>query len=222
MDMITDSKKLTNSEKNELLKQFLGADYDTAKSSLPILRKAIDIAGRIDNLASLAELIPVMNTAISGSRVLSMVATGASVFSLFMFPVSTMLSIVDKYQVGHKMYAYRCVAYTLTAWAFGKCAPSSSIKALNNLRSGDLVARKTMIAEYNQLWTKTSHKVLNDLEFELVSKGIPKEAMQLILRAASDDNEQKLCELLMRGFEEKMSYITRLTWKSNYSIRYPN
>jgi len=220
--MITNSKKLTDSEKNELLKQILGSDYDTSKVNLPILRKAIDIAGRIDNLASLAELIPVMNAAISGSRILSVVATGASVFSLFMFPVATMLSIVDKYQVGHKMYAYRCVAYTITAWAFDKRVPSSSIKALNNLRSGDLVARKTMVTEYNQLWNKTCHKVLNDLGFELSSKNIPKEAMQLILRAASDDNEQKLCELLMKGFEGKMSHITRLTWKSNYSIRYPN
>ena len=60
-----------------------------------------------------------------------------------------------------------------------------------------------------------------------MSKNIPKEAMQIILRAASSNNEQKLCELklcelLMKGFEDKMTYITRLTWKNNYAIKFPS
>jgi len=222
MDAQLSLEKLSDTEKDNLLKEILGKDYDSAKENLPILKEAIDVVSHIDNVLSLAELIPVMNTVLSGSRILSLISAGASVFSIFMFPVATMISITEAYQVGHRMYAYRCIAYTLTAWAFGKPIPASSIKSLSNLRAGNLVARKTMINEYKQLWEKTSRTVLTNINFDLTSKNIPKEAMQIILRAASNNNEQKLCELLMKGFESKMSYITGLTWKSNYSIKYPN
>lgn len=63
--------------------------------------------------------------------------------------------------------------------------------------------------------------VLTKINTELVTKNIPKDAMKITLRAISKNNEQKLCDLLMKGFESEMSYIVQLTWKSNYSIKYP-
>jgi len=39
------------------------------------------------------------------------------------------------------MYAYRAIAYTLTAWAFNKPLPQSSNKLLLNIREGGVVAQ---------------------------------------------------------------------------------
>jgi len=222
MDRQAAVHKMTNQEKEALLKDLLGHDYKATSDNLPILRKAIDIAGKIDNTLSLAELVPAMNTVITGSRILSLVSTGSSLISVFMFPVASLISIAEAYEVGHRMYAYRCISYTITAWAFDRPAPSSSIKILANLRTGKPVARQTIIDEYNNVWRETSREVAINLNQILAGKHIPKQALQLILRASSDDNQQKLCDALMKGFEDKMSYIANLTWKSNYLIKYPN
>lgn len=216
------AKPLSDKEKEDLLKEILGAEYGSVGNNLPILKGAIDIVGHFDTAFTLAELIPFINTALSGSRLFGVVASGASVFSIFMFPVASMISVVNAYQVGHQMYSYRAIAYTLTAWSFDKAIPTSSQRILSNLRVGNLVAKQKMANEYKQLWQKTSQSVLTKLNTELASKKIPKEAVQIILRAISNDSPQALCELLMKGFEDKMSHITGLTWKSNYSIKFPS
>jgi hypothetical protein len=215
------ANRLSDKEKEDLLKEILGAEYSSVGNNLPILKSAIDVIGHFDTAFSLAELVPFINNALSSSRVFGFVASGASVFSIFMFPVASMISVINAYQVGHQMYSYRAIAYTLTAWAFGKPIPVSSQKILSNLREGNLVAKQKIASEYKQLWQKTSQSVLTKLNSELTSKKIPKEAVQIILRAISNDNPQVLCELLEKGFEDKMSHITKLTWKSNYSIKFP-
>lgn len=216
------AKPLSDKEKEDLLKKILGSEYDSAGNNLPILKSSIDIIGHFDTAFGLAELIPFINTALSGSRILGLVASGASVFSIFMFPVASMISVINAYQVGHQMYSYRAIAYTLTAWAFDKPIPVSSQRILSNLRAGNHVAKQNIVNEYKQLWQKTSQSVLTKLNTELTTKNIPKEAVQIILRAISNDNPQVLCDLLEKGFEDKMSYITQLTWKSNYSIKFPS
>ncbi len=142
--------------------------------------------------------------------------------SIFLFPVSSMINILDAYQVGHKMYAFRFIAYTITAWAYDKPAPASSVKILNNLRGGDLVSKKSIVNEYNKIWRETSQAVATTLNYELTARNIIKEALKIVLRASAKDSQQKLCLALLKGFEDKMSYITGLTWKSNYAIPYPN
>lgn len=216
------SKSLSDKEKEDLLKEILGSEYSSAGNNLPILKSAIDIIDHFDTALALAELIPVINTALSSSRIFGFVASGASIFSIFMFPVASMISVINAYQVGHQMYSYRAIAYTLTAWAFGKPVPASSQRILSNLREGNLVAKQKKVEDYKQLWQKTSQSVLIKLNTELTSKNTPKEAIQIILRAISNDNPLVLCELLLKGFEDKMSHITQLTWKSNYSIKFPN
>lgn len=68
---------------------------------------------------------------------------------------------------------------------------------------------------------KTSRAVLSKIDIELRLKNIPKDAMKVVLRSAANNNEQALCELIMKGFESKMSNITNRTWKRNYNIRFP-
>ncbi len=222
MDIKSQEGRASDQEKEKLLKELLGRDYKATAGHLPILKEAIDLVSSFDHALSVADLVPAMNTALSSSRVLSFTANSASVISVFMFPVITMINIADAYQTGHRMYAYRCIAYTITSWAFEKPIPASSIRILNNLRGGDLVARQTIINEYHKVWRETSQPVITRLNHEISVNNISKQALQLVLRALGGDNPQKLCDVLMKRFEEKMSKIAILTWKKNYSIKYPN
>lgn len=217
----TITKSLTDKEKDELLKQTLGREYTKAGKNLPTLKTAIDIIGKVDDTLSFAELIPAIETVLSGSRILSFVASGASTISIFLFPVASMIDIIDAYQVGHKMYALRCVAYTITSWAYDKPIPSASMRIISNLRNTAPVAKPGTIREYNQLWKKTSSDTIVKIITELAAKNIPSKALKIALRALSNNNPVMLCDLIMKGFERKLSPIVVLTWKSNYSIKYP-
>ena len=222
MDTDTQKLNLTEKEKEDLLKEILGAEYSKIGNNLPLLKNTIDIVSHLDSSLTLTQLVPYFNTILSSSRLIGAVSAGASIFSIFLFPVSTMISIINAYQVGHTMYAYRAIAYTLTAWAFNKPLLGSSNKILLNIREGGVVANVRAKDEYKKVWEKTSRTVLSKVTTELSTKGIPDDALKILLRAAANNSEQKLCELIMVGFEDKMSLITRMTWKSNYSIKYPN
>jgi hypothetical protein len=217
----TTHKVLSDKEKEELLKQVLGQEYSKAGKNLPVLKNAIDVIGKIDDTLSFAELIPAIETVLAGSRILSFVATGASTISIFLFPVASMIDVINAYQVGHRMYALRCVAYTITSWAFDKAVPSSSVRILNNLRNSAPVAKPSTIQEYNRLWTKTSNDTIVKINSELAAKNISKKILKISMRALGKNNPVLLCDLIMKGFENKFSPIVLLTWKSNYSIKYP-
>jgi hypothetical protein len=214
--------KLSDKEKNDLLKEILGNEYSASNKNLPVLKKSIDLISDIDTAFTFAELIPAINTVLAGSRVLSVVSSGVSIFSVFLFPVAAMIDIIDAYQVGHRMYALRSIAYTVTAWAYGKPVPASSMRILSNIREGKVVVKQRIVNEYKQLWAKTSRDVLNKLNMQSGTDALPKEAMQIALRAISENDPKVLCEMLLKGFEDKLSNIERITWKSNYSIKYPS
>lgn len=217
----TVKNKLSDKEKDDLLKEILGSEYSASNTNLPVLKKSIDLISNIDTAFTFAELIPAINSVLAGSRILSVVGSGASVFSIFLFPVAAMIDVLDAYQVGHRMYALRSIAYTVTAWAYGNSIPASSMRILSNIREGKVVVKQQIVNEYKQLWAKTSQDVLNKLNVQLATKAIPKEAMQIALRAISNNDAKQLCEMLLKGFEDKLSNIEKITWKSNYSIKYP-
>lgn len=216
------NKKLTDKEKVDLLREILGEKYSSVGNNLPLLKNAIDTIGYIDTSFSAAQLIPYVNTIMTSSRLMVFVGSSASFISIFLFPVAAMISVINAYQVGQQMYAYRAIAYTLTAWAFNKPIPTSSQRILMNIRQGGLVADQSAVAEYRKVWENVSRSVLTKVEIELRVKNIPKEAMQIVLRAAANNNEQALCILIMKGFESKLSNIANITWKRNYNIRYPS
>ena len=148
MDASVATKVLTRSEKEEILKEILGNDYHKIGNNMPILMDAIDIISKTDNALTFAELIPGINTFVAGSRIFSVVSSGAAVLSIILFPISAMISVINAYQIGHKMYSYRAIAYTITAWAFGKPIPSSSQRVLHNVREGRVVAKTRVLGEY--------------------------------------------------------------------------
>ena len=114
MDTKASVKKLSESEKEELLKEILGNQYHTAGNNLPLLRKMIDRIGYVDNMFTVAELLPLFNRILS-LRIFGLVASGASILSIFLIPISSLINIVNAYQAGLRMYSYRAVAYTITA-----------------------------------------------------------------------------------------------------------
>ena len=86
MNAVAETKKLTDKEKDDLLKDVLGKDYATAGNNLPILKGLIDKIGSVDNLFTISELLPIVNR-ILAVRVFSFMDTGASVCSIFLIPI---------------------------------------------------------------------------------------------------------------------------------------
>ncbi len=62
MNAVVVTKKLTDKEKEDLLKKVLGNDYATAGNNLPILKGFIDKVGNVDNFFTLAEFLPIVNS----------------------------------------------------------------------------------------------------------------------------------------------------------------
>ncbi len=223
METANTSKQLSDSEKEKLLKEILGREYQSSGNNLPILKKAIDLISNTSDVASVAELIPLLNSAMMNIRILAIVSSGASVLSIALFPVGAMISIIDAYQVGLRMYSFRAIAYTITAWAYDKPAPKSSQKIILNLKNGFPTASREQIKSMETAWSKSSASALKEINSYMVQSNIEKKVFQLLLRALSDNSEQKLCELFLKGFEKKISdFPSKNVWRSNYSIRYPN
>lgn len=221
MNTAVATKSLTDKEKDDLLKKVLGTDYATAGNNLPVLKGLIDKIGKVDDLLTITELLPIANRLLS-IRLFSFMATGASVVSIFLFPISAMLDIINAYQTGRRMYSYRAIAYAITAWSFKKPLLTSSKKIMLYAKTGMPRANAKELIEYEKSWKKASQDVVNKMNTIAINNEIPKEAIQIFLRAIADDNEQKLCEILMKGFEKKLSFIELSIWKSNYKVRYPH
>ena len=221
MNAVVEAKKLTDKEKDDLLKEVLGQDYATAGNNLPLLKGVIDKVGKIDNLFTITELLPIVNKILS-IRIFSFMATGASVVSIFLLPISAMISIINGYQISRKMYSYRAIAYALTSWAFNKPILTGSKKIIFQAKTGTPKVSPKELIEEEKAWRKSSQDVVNKMNTIAVSNNIPKEAIKIFLRAIADNNEQKLCEILLKGFEEEFNTTVVNIWKSNYKVRYPN
>lgn len=221
MDTKASVKKLSESKKEELLKEILGNQYHTAGNNLPLLRKMIDRIGYVDNMFTLAELLPLFNRILS-LRIFGLVSSGASILSIFLIPISSLINIVNAYQAGLRMYSYRAVAYTITAWAFNKPVQSCSQKILANIKTGWPKVQNNQIGDYHKAWKSASDDVTRKLDITARSNNIPKDALKAFLRIISENSEQKLCEMILKGFEKEFSFIELKSWQSNYFIRYPN
>ncbi len=222
MSTIVTATQLTDKEKDEILKQLLGQDYYTAGKNLPLLQKIIGVISDTNDIATLAEIIPIINTALANSRLFAIVSSGASVFSILLFPVGSMISIINAYQLGIKMYSYRAIAYSITALTYNKPIPTSSKKIISNSKTTFPTSSNSEIMEKHNTWKKTSLSVLKEIDQYLLSNRIPKDIFKILLQAISDGSEQKLCELLLKGYEKEFKdYHSKAVWKNNYSIKYP-
>ncbi len=216
------TKPLSEDNKKQLVKDILGSEYHSIGNNWPVFSKVLDYVGKSSDVFTIAKLIPITNNLVAGSSTLSVIGSTAGALSIFLMPVGFMVAIINAWQSGHRDYTYRCVAYTITAWAFNQQRPMGSNQILHNMRSGILVRKQSIVGEFGKVWHETSISVTQMLEKILVEKHIQKKQLQFILQALGDGKSQQLCLLLLRGFEDKVDgYAGKLAWKSNYSITYP-
>ena len=215
------TQKLTDLEKKKLIKEILGENHNEAGNNYPLFSTLIDGLSDINDALTVAELLPSLNTFLTGATASTIVST-ASFAGILLFPVAQLINVINAYQIGHRMYSYRCIAYTVTAWAFGKTAPSGSARILSNINSGPIQKPQAATMEYNKLWRDTSISVEQKLNSNLAQKKIPKEHLQAIFRVLGGNQPDKLCLALLMQFENEFDSNTKNIWKSNYAVRFPH
>lgn len=205
----------------QIIEDIISKDLNLKGDNLPLLSLVIDKISRIDNTVALAELIPQVSAIIGDMKLLSITASAASVSSIVLFPVGAMLSIINGMESGLRLYGMRAVAYTITAWTYDQMIPLSSPTVLRNITAGQVRAKAWDIQQRDKAWKTASDSVLQRLNKEIKSKDIEKQTLQLMLKALSDNNMQKLSLSVLKGFENKLSVFELPVWKSNYKISYP-
>jgi len=213
--------QLKQSEKDEIIKEILGSNYAAAGNDYETLSSIIDYIGYANDAVTMAELIPTLSTLMAGSTTFSTIMSGASVVGIILFPVAQMINVINAYNTGHRGYACRCVAYTVTAWSFNQAVPAGSNQLLRNTNSGIIVRKDRIRTEYDALWKKTSMACITQLNKSIRSANIQKSHLQVIFQALGGGNKQALCLNILKGFEGKMDNIAKLSYRSNYRIKYP-
>lgn len=212
-------KKMTDAEKKEILKNILGTKYHSAGKNFPIFSEMMDGLGTFNDVLSFVELVPVLNTWLSGS-VVSAVVSRASIAGVFLFPFQQMINLLNANETGLQMYSYRSISYSLTAWAFNKPKPMSSPQIISNIRSGPYRSVKS-IDEYHKVWRETSISLVNKIELVCLQKKINKDYLKVVFKALGHGSPEKLSVLILHGFESEFSPVTRHIWASNFSVVYP-
>jgi len=213
--------KISEIDKKQIITDILGANYSTAGSDYAVISAIIDYVGYVDDAVTIAELLPSISALMAGSSTFTTIMSGASVAGIILFPVAQMINVINAYNTGHKLYSYRCIAYTVTAWSFNQPIPSGSNRILTNMRTTAPVRTPKVIAEHKLLWSKTSKLCLSMLENTVKEKKIKKEHLQLVFRALGGGVDRQLCLKILKGYEKDLSTIEKLTWKSLYKIPYP-
>jgi len=222
MPQLKKVQHLTDKEKTEILKEALGSDYKTAGNNLPILKSVIGKIDLADNGFSFAEIIPIFNR-ILDLKIVSVVAEGASILSIFLFPVSALIDILNAYETGARLYSYRGVAYTLTSWAFGDVHIHSSRTILHNLSAGRLVPPdlKYTLAMYDAAWKKAESDTILKMNAITAQYKIKPAYLKLFICALANNNRQQLCLDILRSFEKELSFQDKIVWRAGYRLIYP-
>ena len=71
----------------------------------------------------------------------------------------------------------------------------------------------------NKKLTDTEKKKLIEI---LLVKNITELQLQMVFRAISDWDRQKLCKQILSGFENKTTHTTKNIWKLEYKLLYPH
>jgi len=214
------NNQLSDADKKKLIQDILGKNHNAAGQNYLVFSALIDSLSTVNDVLTVAELLPSLNTLLSGATASTVVST-ASFAGILLFPVAQLINLINANQIGHRMYSYRCIAYTTTAWAFDKPNPTGSPRVLSNINSGPIQKRQAAAMEYNKLWRETSISVLQKLNTTAVQKNIPKSHLKAIFRALGGTQPDKLCLTLLTHFENQFDSNTKNIWKSNYKIRYP-
>lgn len=216
-------KKLSDDEKKIILKQYLGPNYHSVGQHFQVFSKMIDGLGHVNDAIGFAELIPALNSYLSGP-VVSRILSGGSFVGILLFPVQQLINLLNANETGYRMYSYRAISYSITAWAFNKPIPSQSPRVISNLRSGSgpVAHSHNMMARYHKVWWETANSVVNQLNKTCIEKNIQKPHLKAIFRALGEGRPEVLSRLILTGFEDEFGHTTKHIWRSTYSTVYPN
>ena len=215
-------RRITDAEKDQLLRDLLGKDYKARGDVLPVLSLVIDYVGYADTTFTLAELIPQAARFLSQRALLSIAASSASIASIVLFPVAAFIHLINAMQSGEKMYAYRAVAYRITGWAFDDGLTMSSPTIIRNIQTGFPRKSPQEVDEYRKAWAEGVGSAMLNLKKIVKESQIDERAAKLVFQALGDGNRQTLCAMILKGFESRMTPIELNVWRSNYKIRYPH
>jgi len=93
---------------------------------------------------------------------------------------------------------------------------------LNQARKGIPRISNSDIIEYEKAWRDASFNAIRKIVQTANDNVIPIDLMKLFFRVISDNDKQKLCEIMLKGFVKEFDYSTAQVWKSNYRIKYPH
>jgi len=212
--------KLSESEKQQLIKEAFGANYHTVGNRLPALRSAIDALSDFNDAASIAELLPLLGRWLSIPAV-STVASNASFLGILAFPVVQSVNLINANETGLRLYSYRATAYCITAWAFNRPQPMSSPEIKSRLSEGPIVATNTNYQRYNTIWLETVSGVTSHLNSICINNRIDISSLKKLFCAAARNKPDQLSLLVLKEFESKVTHTVLPIWKSNYKVLYP-
>lgn len=213
------TKILSESEKNEVIRKVLGANHNAVGQHLQLFSDLNTGLGYVNDTVSFAELLPALSSWISSTRMTAITST-ASFAGVLLFPLQQLINLINANETGLRFYSYRAISYTITAWAFDKSKPLSSPQIMLNIRKGPYTDVQGE-SRYNQVWQETTFSVSNKIKQICLQNKINEKHMKTIFKALSKGNPQGLSLLLLKGFENEFSYITKEMWKSNYKVLYP-
>jgi hypothetical protein len=215
------AQNLDNKQIDTLIKEILAKNNISIGNRLAIFSNIYTNVDNADKGFSFAQLFRFADTLITNSRFLTVVAESASTLSIFLEPVADMISVINAWESGRRMYAFRAIAYTVTAWSFNQPVPTGSQVVLGNLTTGILAKPRSELLEYNKIWKETSRKVLLQLESSASMLNVPKDAVKIIMQGIGKNDPRTLCKMLLKGLEVQLQPIPRISWKSGYNILYP-
>lgn len=213
-------KMLSDAEKRKLISEVLGGDHNVVGKNYQALSKFIDNVSKSSDVLSAAELLPYVSSLLSRPMASAFISN-LSFVSAILFPLGQLINVVNAYQVGHRMYAYRSIAYTITAWAYNRPIPTGSPQILFNIRHGDQKKDPAAINEYNKIWAETSRNVIRKLDSMALEYKVPKDKLKTIFRVFGNNRMDALCRDVLISFERHLNTTYRNVWKSNYSTCYP-
>ncbi len=212
--------KMSDVEKKEIIKDILGTNHNAVGKHFSIFSEMMDGVGMLNDVLSFAELIPALNTWLSGSIVAPIASVASFSGVMLLFPFQQMINLINANETGLRGYSYRAISYTITAWTFDEPRPISSPTILFNITTGPYTSTKDS-DRYDKIWMETSISVITKLEQVCLQEKINKLHLKTAFKALGQGSPTNLSLMILKGFEKEFSHVTQHIWASNYSITFP-
>lgn len=207
--------QMSEMEKRRLTVETLKHDFGLRAEHGHILEVAYEIVHGAEATVTLAEAAQLIHAAgLAGSL---------EILGAVLLPIISAISFWNALESSERLYGMQGVAYTITAWAWGRTPPSQSTTIINNLENNATLTGHG-VPEHHTAWATASQEALANLAKDVIRRKTTKEAFKLTLRALGEDKPEILCARMIEGFDSRLhSVYEKLQWKLIYRpIRYPD